>query len=857
MGNKGSSWSRELELNDEIPTPVVRNLINKNVFKVCNRELPIIKKGRSSQVLRKSFSVFIRILPKLPSELELGLADVKNFQSKIFISSSEEDLKQVDYFVAKSFKSVFLIFNHIIKHQKYVPLLEAVIFLKMIYFSSKKTLKQIVCWRKFPKLVSRMLTSIKDDNCNIAAKTMAVIAARLPDEFKKHLATNKNIIKFRFWLKRIFGDRQKNSEVYQIFENLDLKPLLARYCPKLERLIDIRDKFQEHDDVNALKMILSFLEDDSQIAEELVHSDILARLINFLSPFKENAIKEKNLKIFFEIFLQVKYEDEKIIYLDAVYFGKLVRKLVSSIEYLYTEMDQFLPDEDDDSSDESSYYLFYQHSTNSIMVVINYLSVLNSTWTHWLDAPPNLQKLISVSDFRSRMLTGYYASKCRSYDSNGLQYNIVNKCPFLLPLGLRKQIFYNCLDKRMRLCKSRDNERLLVQLSRKKNLEDTRRIFSGARCLYSRFGFTFQDEKGFGEGLAREAFREISQHFQAGELNLWFGEVSSSDNKEDGTCTSFVHSLKGLFPRANLIEGDENACEDFKLFGIVAAKALIDRELLDIPLNGAFYRSILGSIYVKFRKSYLDVADILPSTSKLIQQLQEVKRQKEVIESDSNLSQDEKSLKVQELTLGDGCSFENLMIYFTLPGHPHIELIAGGSDVMLSPLNVEEYLDRLGEVVVSEGAKHRIDSFNAGFKKLLGISVGIFSPEELEVLLVGEFKEIWSVEYLKTCLINEYSRGAEYKTVEYLFQVLASFSSEEQHLFLEFVTGRSRLPPGGLAALLPPMTVRINGSIKDVSLPVSSTCFNVLYLPQYSSPEILRLKLLQAIYEGRNSFQLI
>lgn len=857
MGNQVSTRSvREFELNEEISVPVVRNLIHKNVFKVCNKELSIIRKGTSSQVLRKSFSLFILILPTLPSEFERGLSDVKDFQSKIFISSSEEDLKQVDCFIAKSFKSVFLIFNHFIKKRKYVSVLEAVIFLKMIYFSSKKTLKQIVSWRKFPKLTSRMLTSNCDDNCNIAAKTMAVIAARLPDKFTKHLATRKNILKLRFWLKNIYGDKEENSEAYQIFENLDLKPLLARYCPKLEKLINIRDKFQKRDDVSALKMMIDIFEDDAQIAEELVHSDILTQLINFLSPFNENAIKEKNLKLFFETFLQVKYEGEKIIHLDAEYFVKLVRKLVSSIEYLYTEMDHYLPNENAVSSEKSSCYQFYQQSTNSIMVVFNYLSVLNTAWIHWLEAPPTLQKLTGWRDFRSRMLTGYYAKKC-SEDSNGFQFNIVSKCPFLLPFVLRKEIFYNCLEKRMRLCKSHDDEKRLVQLSRKSILEDARKIFSGTICLHSRFAFTFQDEKGFGDGLAREAFREISQHFQSNELNLWFGELSSSDNREDGACISYVHSPNGLFPKANLTEGDETACEDFKLFGIVAAKALIDKELLDIPLNGAFYRNILSSMYVKFRKSYLDVANILPSTAMLIQQLQEVKKQKKIIETDPNLSQDEKNIKVQELTIGDGCSFENLMIYFTLPGHPEIELIEGGSDVMLSPCNVEEYLDRLGEVVVSEGAKRRMHSFNAGFKNLLGIPVEIFSPEELEALLVGEFKENWSVEYLKTCLTNEYNRSAEHKTVEYLFRVLSSFDSNEQRLFLEFVTGRSRLPPGGLTALFPPITVRINGSIKDVSLPVSSTCFNVLYLPQYSSPEILKLKLLQAIYEGRNSFQLV
>lgn len=67
--------------------------------------------------------------------------------------------------------------------------------------------------------------------------------------------------------------------------------------------------------------------------------------------------------------------------------------------------------------------------------------------------------------------------------------------------------------------------------------------------------------------------------------------------------------------------------------------------------------------------------------------------------------------------------------------------------------------------------------------------------------------------------------------------------------FLQFTTGCSSLPPGGLANLHPRLTVVRKESEGDGSFPSVNTCVHYLKLPEYSSEEVMREKLLAATKE--------
>lgn len=76
--------------------------------------------------------------------------------------------------------------------------------------------------------------------------------------------------------------------------------------------------------------------------------------------------------------------------------------------------------------------------------------------------------------------------------------------------------------------------------------------------------------------------------------------------------------------------------------------------------------------------------------------------------------------------------------------------------------------------------------------------------------------------------------------------VMVSLTSQERKAFLQFTTGCSSLPPGGLANLHPRLTVVRKVDSGEGSYPSVNTCVHYLKLPDYSSEEILKERLLTA-----------
>jgi E3 ubiquitin-protein ligase TRIP12 len=109
-------------------------------------------------------------------------------------------------------------------------------------------------------------------------------------------------------------------------------------------------------------------------------------------------------------------------------------------------------------------------------------------------------------------------------------------------------------------------------------------------------------------------------------------------------------------------------------------------------------------------------------------------------------------------------------------------------------------------------------------------------------------------------------------------EIMCGYGAEEQRSFLRFVTGAPRLPPGGLAALHPRLTVvckqpsggagmggggggsgapmSAGTTLADGDLPSAMTCASYLKLPPYSCVAVMKQRLGYAITEGVGSFDL-
>lgn len=295
----------------------------------------------------------------------------------------------------------------------------------------------------------------------------------------------------------------------------------------------------------------------------------------------------------------------------------------------------------------------------------------------------------------------------------------------------------------------------------------------------------------------------------------------------------------------------------FRFLGKLMAKAIMDFRLLDLPLGLPFYKWMLRH---ESSVSSHDLVNIDPSVAKSIQHLEDIIRQKKRIELDRSHTRETLQQALESLNM-NGCSVEDLSLDFTLPGFPNIELKKGGKDVPVTIHNLEEYLRLVVYWTLNEGVSRQFESFREGFESVFPLQhLQYFYPEELDQLLCGSKSESWDVKTLMECCRPDHGYTHDSRAVRFLFEVLSSFDAEQQRLFLQFVTGSPRLPVGGFRSLNPPLTIVRktfeSTENQDDFLPSVMTCVNYLKLPDYSSIEIMREKLLIAAREGQQSFHL-
>jgi E3 ubiquitin-protein ligase TRIP12 len=224
----------------------------------------------------------------------------------------------------------------------------------------------------------------------------------------------------------------------------------------------------------------------------------------------------------------------------------------------------------------------------------------------------------------------------------------------------------------------------------------------------------------------------------------------------------------------------------------------------------------------------------------------------------------------------DGAAVADLCLAFTLPGDDAFELRPGGADVAVDAANLGEYVDAVVDATVGGGVARQLEAFRGGLRDICQpAALGVFSASELERVLCGE-GQAWTPELLSECVTFDHGYSVASPPIQALMEVLCAYGPEEQRAFLRFVTGAPRLPPGGLAALHPRLTVvckqpsgaaggaagadgapiSAGTTLADKDLPSAMTCASYLKLPPYSCVEVLRERLGYAVNEGVGSFDL-
>ncbi|ESO10816.1 hypothetical protein HELRODRAFT_72266 [Helobdella robusta] len=454
-------------------------------------------------------------------------------------------------------------------------------------------------------------------------------------------------------------------------------------------------------------------------------------------------------------------------------------------------------------------------------------------------------------------------------------------CSFLLPFEIRCRIFWLVdVDKQRAINKFNDQQQQQQQLQqlqvaakiikRDDVLNQAEIVLDELVGSNAVLEIQFHDEAGFGLGPTLEFYTLVSQQLQLYKYHLWIG--TASDNNDDGGVASGgdAASWNAASKEAATAAASEDGkrlqmiLDKFEFLGRFMAKCLIDSRFLDLPLSICFYKWLRGE------ESTLNLSDLRyvdRGLYNILHKMQCLVNMKESVESRRDLSAAEKREQIESLTL-DGCSIDDLCLTFTLPGYSNIDLVHEGSQVAVTIDNLEDYVEKCVYWLLIGGVQRQMFSVRLGFESFLLLSsLRLFYAHELDILFCGSttYRTVnnadqWTPSYLMGVCRTDHGYSQDSTTVHHLFNVMASFSHKQQRLFVQFITGSPRLPIGGLKSLKPPLTIVRRtvelGSNADDYLPSVMTCANYLKLPNYSSSEILKEKLLFAMNEGKLSFHL-
>ncbi|XP_052436751.1 E3 ubiquitin-protein ligase HECTD1 isoform X7 [Carassius gibelio] len=312
------------------------------------------------------------------------------------------------------------------------------------------------------------------------------------------------------------------------------------------------------------------------------------------------------------------------------------------------------------------------------------------------------------------------------------------------------------------------------------------------------------------------------------ESDCHFSEIQSEASTEEGQDTYSVGSF------------DEDSKSEF---------------ILDPPKPKppAWYHGIL---------TWEDFELVNPHRAQFLKELKALSVKRRQILGNKSLSEDEKNTRLQDLMLrnpmgsGPPLSVDDLGLNFQfcpsskVHGFSSVDLKPNGEDEMVTMENAEEYVELMFDFCMHTGIQKQMEAFREGFNKVFPMEkLSSFSHKEVQMILCGNQSPSWTAEDIVNYTEPKLGYTRDSPGFLRFVRVLCGMSSDERKAFLQFTTGCSTLPPGGLANLHPRLTVVRKVDATDASYPSVNTCVHYLKLPEYSSEEIMRERLLAATME--------
>ena len=333
---------------------------------------------------------------------------------------------------------------------------------------------------------------------------------------------------------------------------------------------------------------------------------------------------------------------------------------------------------------------------------------------------------------------------------------------------------------------------------------------TGEELKYGRLSVRFRGEEGVDAGgLTREWFSVLVRHMFNPDYALFTRAAVGTSYQPNRT--SYVNPDHLYF---------------FKFVGRILGKAIYDRQLLDSHFVRPVYKQLLG-IPVDLN----DMESVDPEYHKSLLWM---------------LNNDITSI-VDHAFSAEVDEFGQLKT---------IDLIPDGRNISVVEENKRLYVQLTVHLKLVESIKQQMDSFRSGFHEIVPADlVRIFNENELELLVSG-MPDIDVDDWRNNTLYEGYMASSP--QIQWFWRALRSFSNEERAKLVQFVTGTSKVPLEGFAALHGSNGVHKFHIHRDYGspnrLPSAHTCFNQLDLPAYESYEQLKDALLMAIQECNTGF---
>ncbi|XP_043982008.1 probable E3 ubiquitin-protein ligase HERC4 isoform X1 [Gambusia affinis] len=251
----------------------------------------------------------------------------------------------------------------------------------------------------------------------------------------------------------------------------------------------------------------------------------------------------------------------------------------------------------------------------------------------------------------------------------------------------------------------------------------------------------------------------------------------------------------------------------FHLFGVLCGLALYNKVIIYLPFPLVLFKKLLG-----VRPSLDDLKEFSPTYGNGLQSILDTEEDPEEM-------------------------------YFTIPWSG-ADLDPENPDKQVTSENKREFVDAFVNHVFNTSVEVVFYEFKRGFFQVCDRDlVKLFTPRELQETLVG--KDFCDWEKLKQNTVYEGEYNADHPIIQMFWEVFDELKEHQKNTFLWFVTGFERVPILGVDTIK--MNIRVESMKDDQYYPATHTCFSTLELPLYSTKDIMRATLTEALSNKRIS----